>query len=312
MTSAWESYTSQMGYVVMTTTGRILVGHLRLGAFPTAGGIQPVLFTDEKGYRVQPPASRIEQEALARLKVDPRAIEAAKAHVPDRYTNRRLIDPAGDDVMVTGSMVMIQRDHYEVARMVASWDDAVVTDGVPRWKSNGAVPNLDMLDVWVLHGGFGHLFDYQKAKAARDADMDAFIRERKAADAREAATPPQQIKVYHLSWPISRSLVKSTDPHEEDRTALRVGFSDEAGRVAAAKRMLEANQYQHVATLRCRVSEAFRLTQNGVDVETWTITTNRAVRPVGGPHRSTSVGDLLELEDGSRLLISSLGFTRVE
>jgi len=57
-------------------------------------------------------------------------------------------------------------------RIVEMFERATVTNGVPRWNSNGQVPPLDILVAW--HGA-GLPFDYTKSIAAREADTLAFV-----------------------------------------------------------------------------------------------------------------------------------------
>ena len=92
------------------------------------------------------------------------------SHQPDRYTNRSLVNP------------QTEFERREVARMVAKWAEAVVVDGVPRWKSNNAAPMTDMLDVWKLHGTPDMEFDYAKAVATRASETSAFLAEYRKRD----------------------------------------------------------------------------------------------------------------------------------
>lgn len=89
-------------------------------------------------------------------------------HTPNPNTSRRLIVPQ------TGI------DQDEINRMIEKFNDVGIVDGIPRWKSNGAIPFPDMLDVWIIHGNFGHQFDYQKAVATREHETAAFLAEYRA------------------------------------------------------------------------------------------------------------------------------------
>lgn len=57
---------------------------------------------------------------------------------------------------------------------VAMFSDAVVTDGIPRWKSNNSIPMSDMLDDWK---SAGLKFDYDKSIAARNLEVEQELRE---------------------------------------------------------------------------------------------------------------------------------------
>jgi hypothetical protein len=84
-------------------------------------------------------------------------------HIPNRFTNRRLINP------------QTKLDWQDVERILALWADAIVENGIPRWRSNQQVPPLDILDVWKLHGDPTMVFDYAASEIAKEADDDRFI-----------------------------------------------------------------------------------------------------------------------------------------
>lgn len=62
------------------------------------------------------------------------------------------------------------RDAYRLVGKFA--EDATVTDGIPRWKSNYAVPPQDILKFWAY---MGLPFDLSKAEAAREQEAREVI-----------------------------------------------------------------------------------------------------------------------------------------
>jgi hypothetical protein len=62
-------------------------------------------------------------------------------------------------------------EKQEAERLVHSFDEAEVKDGVVRWKSNGSVPPNDVMDLWEY---VGKVFDKAKSQEARDKDIDTF------------------------------------------------------------------------------------------------------------------------------------------
>lgn len=68
---------------------------------------------------------------------------------------------------VTGQGWILDADKARTA-----WNDATVTDGVPRWKSNGSVPPADCCEDWAE---IGLPVDLAAAEAVRSAELDAFL-----------------------------------------------------------------------------------------------------------------------------------------
>lgn len=123
------------------------------------------------------------------------------------------------------------------------------------------------------------------------------------------------MKLYHLDW--TRSVARSEDDHFK----LVSPFGLEKG--ALARRLFESDGlYELVATsIDDDVEEMYRLTQNGVESENWSLNPSDKLSPtepnfhesINGNklgRRSTSIGDIIE-KDGRLLLCNTVGFDEI-
>lgn len=66
------------------------------------------------------------------------------------------------------------RDAY---KLIGKFEDATVTDGIPRWKSNNSVPPQDILEFWEY---MNLPFDFEKAELTREMETAKFLAEYRA------------------------------------------------------------------------------------------------------------------------------------
>lgn len=92
--------------------------------------------------------------------------------------------------------------------------------------------------------------------------------------------------------------------------------------ILSVRRAFAVGRYAAVAELaRGDLEDAYRLTQNGVVTESWTLRPPRGLTPLLGPvkaddgrllgRRSTSIGDLMEEMDGGFHVVAWFGFRLV-
>lgn len=80
-------------------------------------------------------------------------------------------------------------EKVEAERLLAKFHtDAVVVDGIVRWKSNNGIPPKDVLDLWA----YKELpFNLLKSSEVREAEQQAFLAEYRKNQAGKPVDPEQ-------------------------------------------------------------------------------------------------------------------------
>ena len=79
-------------------------------------------------------------------------------------------------------------DFLDAHNTIAEFADTTIIDGVPRWNSNNQVPPNDILELWHY---MNLPFDFQKAKAAREADTTVFLDQYRRTNTGRQRTPEE-------------------------------------------------------------------------------------------------------------------------
>lgn len=142
---------------------------------------------------------------------------------------------------------------------------------------------------------------------------------------RENASRAYDLLSYPSNPEIEAWLAIITDEtaNKDDRQIARNMYRPAKNKLLAenAAKLFGEGAYQKMVEIDTDdLDEAYRITQNGVVTESWTLEPPEGTRPLVAPinhngktygHRSTSVGDILDL-NGKRFVVADFGFIEIE